>query len=71
MMLRSFLLRFDLSPDHSFPLPLWPGAHCLQIAVDVVYLVSDLSEESKQKKPSDNIRALLRKRKILSPFEDD
>lgn len=66
MMLRSFLLRFDLSPDHSFPLPLWPGAHCLQIAVDVVYLVSDLSEESKQKKPSENIRSLLREKNPFS-----
>lgn len=48
MRLGSSLLRMGFFPDHSLLLPLHPGACCLQIAVDIVYLVSDLSEEGEQ-----------------------
>lgn len=64
--LGSSLLRVGSFPDRSLPLPLQPGACCLQIAVDIVYLVSDLSEEGKQNKMSSNdIRLSLRKK---NPF---
>lgn len=52
MRLESSLLCMAFFPEHSLPLPLRPGACCLQIAVDIVYLVSDLSEEGKQNKIS-------------------
>ena len=66
MRLRSSLLCVGSFADHGLPLPLRPGACCLQIAVDIVYLVSDFSEEGKQNKTSsDDIRPPLREK---NPF---
>lgn len=66
MNLEPSLLRLGAFPNHSLPLPLWPGACCLQIAVDIVYLVSNLSERGGQNKTSsDDIRPPLGKK---NPF---